>query len=188
MKKSQSIMSKYSDKSMKKKTTSSKTTKTVEYDDLPLMANYEQRYKGMSKELTKEQPKQTLNEKIAKRESLKKSSDEPKNDPKRVSVEINGNLYLLGCTENISESRIRKIAALTNEILNDTKKNNPGLTNSKINALALLDACDRILTLKDENSNMRTELMYYQQKVNLEEEKDRPEPTPMELLANETED
>ncbi len=182
-KSSQSIMSKYSDKSMKKKASSSKTT----VEDLPLMANYEQRYKGMSKEVTREQPKPTLDEKIAKREKLKKAPVEEKRESKRVSVEINGNMYLLGCTENISEARIRKIAALTNDILSNTKENNPGLPNSKINALALIDACDRILTLKDENSNIKTELMYYQQKVNIEEEKDRPEPTPMELLANETE-
>ena len=181
-KSSQSIMSKYSDKTIKKKPSSK-----VASDDLPLMANYEQRYKGMSKELTKQQPKPTLDEKIAKRESLKSSKKEETSASKKVSVEINGNLYLLGCTENISESRIRKIAALTNEILNETKENNPGLSNSKINALALIDACDRILTLKDENSNYKTELMYYQQKVNIEEEKEKPEPTPMELLANETE-
>lgn len=181
-KSSQSIMSKYSDKTVKKKPLSK-----VASDDLPLMANYEQRYKGMSKELTKQQPKPTLDEKIAKRESLKSSKKEETSASKKVSVEINGNLYLLGCTENISESRIRKIAALTNEILNETKENNPGLSNSKINALALIDACDRILTLKDENSNYKTELMYYQQKVNIEEEKEKPEPTPMELLANETE-
>lgn len=182
-KSSQSIMSKYSDKSMRKKVSSSKTTSV---EDLPLMANYEQRYKGMSKEVTKEQPKPTLDEKIAKRERLKKPVEQ-KAESKRVSVEINGNMYLLGCTENISEARIRKIAALTNDILSNTKENNPGLPNSKINALALIDACDRILTLKDENSNIRTELMYYQQKANLEEEKDKPEPTPMELLANENE-
>ena len=182
-KSSQSIMSKYSDKPAKKKS-SSKTSA----EDLPLMANYEQRYRGMSKEVTKEQPKPTLDEKIAKRERLKSPKKEEPSASKKVSVEINGNLYLLGCTENISEARIRKIAALTNEILNETKENNPGLSNSKINALALIDACDRILTLKDENSNYKTELMYYQQKVNIEEEKDRPEPTPMELLANETED
>lgn len=181
-KSSQSIMSKYSDKSIKKKS-SGKTAA----EDLPLMANYEQRYKGMSKEITKQQPKPTLDEKIAKRESLKSPKKEDSAVSKKVSVEINGNLYLLGCTENISEARIRKIAALTNEILNETKENNPGLSNSKINALALIDACDRILTLKDENSNYKTELMYFQQKVNIEEEKEKPEPTPMELLANETE-
>ena len=179
-KSSQSIMSKYSEKSMKKKSSSK-----VSSEDLPLMANYEQRYKGMSKEVTKEQPKPTLDEKIARRENLRRSQKEEKSESKRVSVEINGNMYLLGCTENISEARIRKIAALTNDILSNTKENNPGLSNSKINALALIDACDRILSLKDENSNLKTELMYYQQKANLEEE--RPEPTPMELLANEKE-
>ena len=70
-KSSQSIMSKYSDKPAKKKS-SSKTSA----EDLPLMANYEQRYKGMSKEVTKEQPKPTLDEKIAKRERLKSPKKE----------------------------------------------------------------------------------------------------------------
>ena len=182
MKKQQSLMSKYTEKPKKKKSSARSSA-----EDLPLMANYEQRYKGMSLEVTKEKPKQTLDEKIAKREKMKRNSLEENNEPKRVSVEINGSMYLLGCTENISEARIRKIAALTNEILSATKENNPGLTNTKINALALIHACDRILTLKDENSNMRTELMYYQQKVNIEEEKEKPEPTPMELLANEKE-
>ena len=181
-KSSQSIMSKYSNKNLKKKSS------PVSAEDLPPIATYEQRYKGMSQDLTEQKPKQTLEEKIAKRESLKKPKKEDAELPKRVSVEINGNLYLLGCTENISEGRIRKIAALANEILTDTKESNPGLTNSKINALSLIDACDRILTLKDENSNMRTELMYLQQEVSIEEEKEKLEPTPMELLANEKED
>ena len=175
---SQSIMSRYSDKSLKKKTSAKQAA-----DDMPLMANYEQRYKGMSKDLTDRKPRQTLEEKIARRESLKKNKEDI--SPMKVSVEINGSMYLLGCTEDISESRIRKIAALANEILTDTKENNPGLTNSKINALSLIDACDRILSLRDENSNMKTELMYLQQKVRLEEEKEVKEPTPMELLANE---
>lgn len=182
-KKSQSLMSKYSEKPMQRK----KNSSDVDSKDLPLMANYEQRYKGgMSKELTETKPVPTLDDKIAKREELKKAKSEDKDTPKRVSVEINGTLYLLGCTEEISESRIRKIASLANEILLDTKEANPGLTNSKINALALIDACDRILTLKDENSNIKTELMYFQHKVNIEEEHSKSEPTPMEILANET--
>ncbi len=187
MKKSQSIMSKYSDKSMKKKPSNPGTKRSGTTEDLPLMADYEQRYKGMTKEFTKEQPRETLDEKIARKERKGKIREED-NTPKKVPVEINGSLYLLGCTENISEARIRRIAALTNEILSDTKENNPGLVNSKINALALIDACDRILTLRDENNNMRTELMYLQQKLSLEEEKEKSEPTPMELLANEKKD
>ncbi len=182
-KKSQSLMSKYSEKPMKKK----KSSLSTDYSDLPIMANYEQRYKGgMSKEVTETKPTPTLDDKIAKRENLKKPKKEEEGEaPKKVAVEINGNPYLLGCTAEISESRIRKIAALANEILLDTKDANPGLTNTKINALALIDACDRILTLKDENSNYRTELMYFQHKVNIEEENSKSEPTPMEILANE---
>jgi len=181
-KKSQSLMSKYSEKPMKKKKSSLET----DYSDLPVMASYEQRYKGgMSKEITETKPLETLDDKIAKREGLKKPKQEEYEAPKRVSVEINGNPYLLGCTEEIPESRIRKIAALANEILLETKEANPGLTNTKINALALIDACDRILSLKDENSNYKTELMYFQHKVNVEEEHSKAEPTPMEILANE---
>lgn len=181
-KKSQSLMSKYSEKPMKRKKSSSST----DYSDLPIMASYEQRYKGgMSKEVTETKPAPTLDDKIAKRESLKKPKKEETEAPKKVAVEINGNPYLLGCTAEISESRIRKIAALANEILLDTKEANPGLTNTKINALALIDACDRILSLKDENSNMKTELMYFQHKISIEEENSKSEPTPMEILANE---
>ena len=177
---SRSLMSMYSDnKGIRKRKTSK--------EDLPPMTTYEQRFKGgsMTKDVTEDKIK-TLNDKIEARKKL----SEPVNQlqPKRVSVEIAGSRYLLGSNEEMSEQRIKRIASKVNTILSNAKDNNPGLTNSKINALALLDACDRILTLKDENSNMRTELMYYQQKVNIEEEKDRPEPTPMELLANETED
>jgi len=180
-KNSQSLMSKYSEKPMKKKRTASKSE-----DELPVMTHYEQRYKGMSRELTEKKPPETLDEKIKKRESLKKPSKTQSEMPSKVQVEIGGNHYLLGCTENISEARIRKIAAIANEILTTTKESNPGLTNSKINALALIDACDRLLSLKDENSNMKTELMYLQQKVNLEEESIKSEPTPMEILASES--
>lgn len=181
-KKSQSLMSMYSEKPMKKKNS------TGSDKNMPLMANYEQRYKGgLSKEFT-ENKTETLDDKISKRESLKKPKPEATESVKKVSVEINGNPYLLGCTEDISESRIRKIAALANEILYDTKEDNPGLTNTKINALALIDACDRILSLKDENSNLKTELMYLQHRVNVEEEHTKFEPTPMEMLANEIQD
>lgn len=59
---------------------------------------------------------------------------------------------------------------------------------NKITTLALLDACDKLITLQDENSNMKTELMYLQQKLSLEEKAHISEPTPMEQLASEIEE
>lgn len=176
---SQSIMSKYSDTPAKKKRL------TAAESEMPLMVSYEQRFKGtsMTRDLTDKKPMQTLEEKIEARNKLK----EPKEDiiPKRVSVEIAGNRYLLGSNDEMSDARIKRIASVVNTILSNSKENNPGLTNSKVTTLALIDACDQILALKDENSNLKTELMYLQQKVTTEEMTHKHEPTPMELLAGE---
>ena len=132
------------------------------------------------------QDPQTLDEKIEARKTLSM----PKKDdaPKRVSVEIGGHNYLLGSTDNMSEARIRRIANTVNSILGDAKDSNPGLMPNKITTLALLDACDKLITLQDENSNMKTELMYLQQKLSLEEKAHVSEPTPMEQLASEIEE
>lgn len=157
-------------------------------DDIPLMATYEQRYKGpsMTRDLTENKPVQTLDEKIKAREALTRPKTD--NSPKRVSVEIAGHNYLLGSTDDMSEARIRRIASTVNSILNQAKDNNPGLTTNKVTTLALLDACDRLITLQDENSNMKTELMYLQQKLALEEQAHVSEPTPMEQLASDSEE
>ncbi len=167
--------------------TSSKKRRLVK-DDLPLMATYEQRYKGpsMAREFTEQKPMQTLDEKIEARKNI----NTPKKDdaPKRVSVEIGGHNYLLGSTDNMSEARIRRIANMVNSILGDAKESNPGLMSNKITTLSLLDACDKLITLQDENSNMKTELMYLQQKLSLEEKAHVSEPTPMEQLASEIEE
>lgn len=172
------MFQKYSDSSSRKR--------RLVKDAMPLMTTYEQRYKGpsMSRDLTEDKPKQTLDEKIEARKNLSR----PKNDdmPKRVSVEIAGHNYLLGSTDDMSEARIRRIASTVNSILNQAKENNPYLTTSKVTTLALLDACDRLITLQDENSNMKTELMYLQQKLSLEEQAHVSEPTPMEQLASES--
>ncbi|MCQ2503661.1 MAG: cell division protein ZapA [Saccharofermentans sp.] len=158
-------------------------------NELPLMATYEQRYKGrsMARELTEAKPVQTLDEKI---EARKKTSTTPRSTtaPRRVSVEIAGHNYLLGSTDNLSEARIRRIANKVNSILENTRELNPGLISTKITTLALLDACDKLITLQDENSNMKTELMYLQQKLSLEEKAHEPDPTPMEELANQIEE
>lgn len=183
-KSSQSLMSKYSDGSIKKK-------KTTAYKDAPLMTTYEQRYKGgNSKEVTVEK-KLTLDEKIEKKEKQLHPDVSSNNDdlmPKRVSVEIAGTHYLMGCTSEMSEGRIRRIAALVNSILSEAKDDNPGLTNSKVTTLALIDACDKLVAAQDELSNLKTDLMYFQQKVTIEKNSHVPaEPTPMEQLAMGTE-
>lgn len=182
-KSSQSLMSKYSDGSIKKKKASNK--------DYPLMTTYEQRYKGsLAKEVTVEK-KLTLDEKIEKRESQLHPEVNPNDDliPNRVSVEIAGVRYLMGCTEEMSASRIKRIAAQVNDILSEAKNDNPGLTNSRVTTLALIDACDKLVAAQDELSNMKTELMYLQQKVNLGKPAEAPaEPTPMEQLAMGTTD
>jgi len=87
----------------------------------------------------------------------------------------------------MGEARIRRIANKVNSLIDDSKDMNPGLTNNKITTLALLDACDRLISLEDENSNMKTELMYLQQKLSLEEKTHNSEPTPMEQLATDSE-
>ena len=124
-----------------------------------------------------------LEEKIAARN---KKAEPVEPSIKKVSVEISGNRYLLGCTDDMSESRIKRIAELANDILSDTKKNNPGLTNSKVTTLALIDLCDRYLTISDDAGNLRTDLMYYRQKYMEEEEQKKKDPTPMEILASGT--
>ena len=151
---SESILGKYSDTKPKRRISGNSG------DSTPLMTHYEQRYKGSG--MTKPLP-----------------------DPMqgRVSVEIAGNRYLLGCTDDISETRIKRIASLANTILSETKENNPGLTNSKITTLALIDACDRLVTSQDSLNNMKTDLMYYRQKDDLKKQEIKVDPTPMELLA-----
>ena len=175
-----SLLRKYSDTSVMRKRKGQK-------EDLPLMTTYEQRFKGgsMSKDLTAEKI-ETLDEKIEKRNKLKEPTGQLM--PRRVSVEIAGNRYLLGSNDDMSDLRIKRIASLANRILSNAKDNNPGLTNSKITTLALIDACDELLSFQDENSNLRTELMYLQQKVMLEEKQIVKDPTPMELLARENEE
>ena len=54
--------------------------------------------------------------------------------------------------------------------------------------LSLFEACDRIITLKNENNALKTELMYYKQKDKLVTDKEMAnvEPTPVEKLAQGT--
>ena len=78
------------------------------------------------------------------------------------------------------------------QMLDEAKSTNPGLATSKTAILALIDLCDEYLTLKDSNSNIKTDLMYYQQQDFINKSAQQVEPTPMEKLAdpklNETQD
>ncbi|MBP5261633.1 MAG: cell division protein ZapA [Clostridiales bacterium] len=168
-----SILGKYSETNLKKK----------KEKDVPAMVNYEQRFKAdsMAKDVTQPVKPMTLSEKIAQKNSTEEKEPDPMS--KRVSVNIGDNTYLLGSNEEITEARIRKVAALADEIYKETKENNPYIATNKTAILSLIECCDRYLTVKDELSEMRTELMYYKQKDYFNEEKTRPEPTPMEKLS-----
>ena len=171
-----SILGQYSDNKIGKK--------KKEEKKMPLMATYEQRYKGMAKALTEPVKIPTLDEKI-KAKTIK-VVPEPK--PKRIPVTIGGNRYVLGTDDVMSEFKIHKIENLANTMLEEAKSTNPGLTNSKAAILALIDLCDMYLNLKIENSNMKTELMYYQQQDFINKSSKSVEPTPMEKLADEEKD
>ena len=167
-----SILGKYSDNNLKKK-----KEKTMSP-----MVTYEQRYKGdlLTKEVTEPVKPLTISERLARKEEKEEIPDPLS---KRVSVTIGDNTYLLGCNEDISESRIRKIASLADEIYKETKENNPYIATNKTAILSLIECCDRYLSLKEEVSNLRTEVMFYKQKDMINEEKTRPEPTPIEKLS-----
>ena len=120
-----SILGKYSD---------SKSKKTKSEKKMPLMANYEQRYKGLTKTVTEPVPTPTLEEKI----KAKTVKPVPPKKPDRIPVTIGGNRYLLGTDEVMSEIRIHMIANLANQMLEEAKGTNPGLTNSKVAILALI--------------------------------------------------
>lgn len=167
------LLGKYSDSDFRNK----KKTKSA-----PLMATYEQRYKGnsLAKVVTEKKSVPTLDEKIKQRNF----TEEHSKSPIKVHVEIGGNHYLLSATHDMSEARIRKIASVANELLTSTLDNNPGLTNSKAAILALIDCCDQLLSEKEQCNNFRTDLMYYQQQYLLDKQNESKNPTPVELLVS----
>lgn len=170
---SKSILGQYSDNKPAKKTKND--------SQVPLMANYEQRYKGgMVKSVTTPAPRQTLEQKIQARENPVSSTD----NSTRIPVVIGGTRYVLGTSDDLSASRIHSIAKLTNKFFEDAKSTNPGLTNSKAAILALIDACDELVSLRNEINNLKTDLMYYQQQDFINKSSSNIEPTPMEKLAN----
>ncbi|MCH4153053.1 MAG: cell division protein ZapA [Saccharofermentans sp.] len=175
MKKSNSsILGKYSDGSYRKKNTKS---------DLPPMVEYKQLYKGeiQSKTVT-EKKVQTLEERIAARTRPAEEDVQPKEVEARVT--IGGVSYLVKSDDATSE-RIIKVGELAAEIYDETRKSNPYIATLKTAVLSLFECCDRLLTLRSENNVLKTELMYYKQKDQLNNEsKERDsEPTPVEKLA-----
>ena len=166
-----SILGKYSDGSNKKK--GSKDSGIVEYRQL---------YKGeISAKNVTEKKVQTLEDKIAARDY--RANDDKKKDEESAQITIGGISYIVR-SEDASPDRIRKVGDLADEIYKGTRDNNPYIASLKTAIMSLFEACDRLITLRAENNALKTELMYYKQKDKLNEEKEKkPDPTPMEKLA-----
>ena len=166
-----SILGKYSDGSNKKK--GAKDSGIVEYRQL---------YKGeISAKNVTEKKVQTLEDKIAARDY--RANDDKKKDEESAQITIGGISYIVR-SEDASPDRIRKVGALADEIYRETRDNNPYIASLKTAIMSLFEACDRLITLRAENNALKTELMYYKQKDKLNEEKEKkPDPTPMEKLA-----
>lgn len=150
-----------------------------EKNEKPLMVTYEQRHKSnssMLKDFTEPTKLLTLDEKIRKREEEASSIEEKATDS-RIKVEINGTRYLLGASDELSPSKILKIANLANKIVEEAKEENPGLTNSKLMLLALLDASEMIIDQAIEIDNMKTDLLYYKRKDIINTQSKPVEPT-----------
>lgn len=166
-----SILGKYSDGSNKKK--GAKDSGIVEYRQL---------YKGeISAKNVTEKKVQTLEDKIAARDY--RANDDKKKDEESAQITIGGISYIVR-SEDASPDRIRKVGDLADEIYRETRDNNPYIASLKTAIMSLFEACDRLITLRAENNALKTELMYYKQKDKLNEEKEKkPDPTPMEKLA-----
>lgn len=166
-----SILGKYSDGSYSKK--GSKDSGIVEYRQL---------YKGeISAKNVTEKKVQTLEDKIAARDY--RANEDKKKDEESAQITIGGISYIVR-SEDASPDRIRKVGDLADEIYKETRDNNPYIASLKTAIMSLFEACDRLITLRAENNALKTELMYYKQKDKLNEEKEKkPDPTPMEKLA-----
>ena len=166
-----SILGKYTDGSYNKK--GSKDSGIVEYRQL---------YKGeISAKNVTEKKVQTLEDKIAARDY--RANEDKKKDEESAQITIGGISYIVR-SEDASPDRIRKVGDLADEIYKETRDNNPYIASLKTAIMSLFEACDRLITLRAENNALKTELMYYKQKDKLNEEKEKkPDPTPMEKLA-----
>jgi len=166
-----SILGKYTDGTYNKK--GSKDSGIVEYRQL---------YKGeISAKNVTEKKVQTLEDKIAARDY--RANEDKKKDEESAQITIGGISYIVR-SEDASPDRIRKVGDLADEIYKETRDNNPYIASLKTAIMSLFEACDRLITLRAENNALKTELMYYKQKDKLNEEKnEKPDPTPMEKLA-----
>jgi len=173
MKKSSSILGKYSEGQLKNKKKSGTE---------PAIVNYQQLYKGpaLTKKVTDTTP-ETLEEKIAK-----KSPRQVSEEVTQVEVEIGNTTYLVSTTDDVTEEHIRKVASIADEIYTETKENNQYTTTHKLAVLSLFEACDRLLRVNAENQSLKTEIMYYKQKADIADKKDseKLKPTPMEELSD----
>lgn len=184
---SSNLYGKYSNKtSVKKSKTSQKTVDLIDNE-------YKQRPRSKLVEISRDTPRPTLEEKIRLKEGsegdsldsnmqlspMNKAVNTDKQN-KRVQVEIWGRHYYLGSREGLSEDKIRRVAEFADSLLTKTSDNNPGLIDSRVAILALLDCSEKYIELEDKYNNMRTDYIYYRQK---EEEKFKGNPiedTPMQ--------
>lgn len=167
-----SILGKYTDVSGKK---GSKSDSGI--------VEYKQLYKGEIKAKTVTEKKvQTLEDKIAARDY--RANEDKKKEEESAQVTIGGISYIVR-SEDASPDRIRKVGDLADEIYKETRDNNPYIASLKTAIMSLFEACDRLITLRAENNALKTELMYYKQKDKLNEDNvKKPDPTPMEELAD----
>ena len=170
-----SLLGKYSDGSYKRK---------GKKDDAPAIVEYKQLYKGEIKAKTVTEKKViTLEDKIKARSKPEKDPNEKQEQSAQVTI---GGVQYLVRSGDAGYDRIMKVGSLADEIYNETKENNPYIATNKTAIMSLFEACDRLISLRAENSALKTELMYYKNKGALEAEKNKPDikPTPMEELAN----
>ena len=170
-----SLLGKYSDGSYKRK---------GKKDDAPAIVEYKQLYKGEIKAKTVTEKKIiTLEDKIKARSKPEKDPNEKQEQSAQVTI---GGVQYLVRSGDAGYDRIMKVGSLADEIYNETKENNPYIATNKTAIMSLFEACDRLISLRAENSALKTELMYYKNKGALEAEKNKPDikPTPMEELAN----
>ena len=170
-----SLLGKYSDGSYKRK---------GKKDDAPAIVEYKQLYKGEIKAKTVTEKKViTLEDKIKARTKPEKDPDEKKEQSAQVTI---GGVQYLVRSGDAGYDCIMKVGSLADEIYNETKENNPYIATNKTAIMSLFEACDRLISLRADNSALKTELMYYKNKGALEAEKNKPDikPTPMEELVN----
>ena len=173
-----SLLGKYSDGSYKNRKGGKK-----EENNAPAIVEYKQLYKGEIKAKTVTEKKYiSLEDKIQART---KPANENETKEESAQITIGGVQYLIR-SGDAGYDRIKKVGELADEIYNETKENNPYIATNKTAIMSLFEACDRLITLRNENSTLKTELIYYKQKAAQAEERRDPniKPTPMEELAS----